>query len=217
MNNHVALVTGASRGLGAAFAEALAKTHHIVAVSRTTGGLEALDDRIKAKGGQTTLAPMDITQRDSMAYLCKSLFERWSSLDMWVHTAIYAAPLTPAATLDPKDWEKSIEVNITATGHLIPFVFPLLSDTSKAIFFNDKHIGNKFFSAYGATKAAQISLARIWESEHVRSGPKIHIMNPNPMKTATRAQFYPGENKSKLTEPKIEAHRLLNLINSHQN
>ena len=217
MDKQVALITGASRGLGAAFAESLAQTHHIVAVGRTTGALEALDDRIQAKGGKATLAPMDITQKDAMAHLCKSLFERWRSIDMWVHTAIHAAPLTPAATLDAKDWEKSIAVNVTAAGHLIPLVFPLLSNTSKAIFFDDNHSGDKFFSAYGATKAAQISLARIWAAEHVRSGPKIHILEPNPMPTAIRARFHPGEDKSKLTEPKIEARRLLNIVAQSEN
>ena len=213
----MALITGASRGLGAAFAESLSQTHHIVAVGRTAGALEELDDRIQAKGGQATLAPMDITQKDAMAYLCKSLFKRWGVIDMWVHTAIHAAPLTPAATLDAKDWEKSIAVNVTATGHLIPFVFPLLSDASKAIFFDDDHGREKFFSAYGATKAAQISLARIWAAEHARSGPKIHILKPNPMPTATRARFHPGEDKSKLTEPKIEARRLLNIVAQPEN
>ncbi|MCK4712592.1 MAG: SDR family NAD(P)-dependent oxidoreductase, partial [Marinosulfonomonas sp.] len=83
----VALITGASRGLGAALALALAPTHHIIAVARTTGGLEDLDDRIKAKGGSTTLAPMDITQDAAMQHLCRSIFERWGGLGMWVHTA----------------------------------------------------------------------------------------------------------------------------------
>jgi NAD(P)-dependent dehydrogenase (short-subunit alcohol dehydrogenase family) len=220
MNKQVALITGASRGLGAAFAESLAHTHHIVAVGRTTGALEALDDRIQAKGGKATLAPMDITQKEAMAHLCKSLFERWGSIDMWVHTAIHVAPLTPAATLDARDWEKSVAVNVMATGILIPFVAPLLKDTSTALFFDDPKAGKKFFSAYGASKAAQIALAYIWAAEHVRSGPKIHILEPNPMPTATRARFHPGEDKSKLTDPKIEALRLLNIVTqpeSHAN
>ena len=212
MRKKVALITGASRGLGAAFAESLAHTHHIVAVGRTTGALEALDDRIQAKGGKTTLAPMDITQKEAMAHLCRSLFERWGSIDFWIHTAIHVAPLTPAATLDAKDWEKSIAVNVTATGILIPFIAPLLKDTSTALFFDDSKAGKKFFSAYGASKAAQIALAHIWASENFRTGPKIYILEPRPMPTATRARFHPGEDKSKLTDPKIEARRFLNSI-----
>jgi len=92
----IALVTGASRGLGAALAEALAATHHVVAVARTTGGLEDLDDRIQASGGQATLAPMDVANADAMAHLCRSIYDRWGKVDTWVHTAIYAAPLSPA-------------------------------------------------------------------------------------------------------------------------
>ena len=88
---HVALITGASRGLGAALAEALAPTHHIVAVGKTTGALEELDDRIQAAGGQATLAPMDITVEPAMQQLCRSIFDRWGKLDLWVHAAVHAA------------------------------------------------------------------------------------------------------------------------------
>ncbi|MEY8840133.1 SDR family NAD(P)-dependent oxidoreductase, partial [Cribrihabitans sp. XS_ASV171] len=91
----LALVTGASRGLGAAFAEALAPDYHVVAVARTTGALEELDDRIKARGGAATLAPMDITEPGAMATLCRGIHDRWGKLDLWVHAAIHAAPLSP--------------------------------------------------------------------------------------------------------------------------
>ena len=97
-----ALITGATRGLGAAFAEALAATHHIVAVGRTTGALEELDDRIKAKKGEATLAPMDITKTDAMAQLCRSIYDRWGALDIWVHAAIHAAPLTRRIIWTPR-------------------------------------------------------------------------------------------------------------------
>ena len=211
-DNHtseIALVTGASRGLGAAFAEALADTHHIVAVGRTTGALEELDDRIKAKGGNATLAPMDITNADAMAQLCRSIFDRWGKIDLWAHAAIHAAPLTPAAYLDAKDWEKSIAVNLTATGKLIPFLSPLLGETGKALFFDDPHAGEKFFGAYGATKAAQIALARSWQAETVKTGPRVEILTPSPMPTATRARFFPGEDRAPLAHPREEAARLL--------
>ncbi|VAW01028.1 Oxidoreductase, short-chain dehydrogenase/reductase family, partial [hydrothermal vent metagenome] len=98
----IALVTGASRGLGAALAEALSQTHHIVAVARTTGALEELDDRIQATGGAATLAPMDITNVDAMAQLCRSIYDRWGRVDLWAHTAIHTAPLSPADHLDSK-------------------------------------------------------------------------------------------------------------------
>lgn len=92
MTRKIALITGASRDLGAAFALALSRTHHIVAVARTTGALEELDDRIQASGGQATLAPMDITNTDAMAQLCRSIYDRWGQIDLWAHSAIHAAP-----------------------------------------------------------------------------------------------------------------------------
>ena len=212
MNKKIALITGASRGLGAALAETMASTHHIIAVARTTGALEELDDRVKAQGGKVTIAPMDITEKEAMAHLCRSLFERWGIIDLWAHTAIYASPLTPAAFLDAKDWEKSVAVNVTATGILIPYVAPLLREKSNAIFFEDSHSGQKFCSAYGATKAAQIALAKSWQAESSRVGPKIKIVTPSAMTTATRARFYPGEDKAILATPKAEAKRILSNI-----
>ena len=209
MTKKIALITGASYGLGAALAETLSKTHHIVAVARTKGALEELDDRVQFHGGKMTIAPMDITDRDAMAHLCKSLYERWGSIDIWAHTAIHASPLTPASSLDTKDFEKSVAVNVTATGILIPYVAELLFDKSRVFFFNDPQIGSKFFSAYGATKAAQIALAKSWQLETARIGPNIEILTPAPMPTATRARFFPGEDKSDLATPKVEAERLL--------
>lgn len=204
----LALITGASRGLGAALAEALAETHHIVAVARTVGGLEELDDRIKAIGGSATLAPLDVTERDAMATLCRSIHDRWGALDLWVHTAIHAAPLAPAAHIDAKDMAKSVAVNVTATATLIPFVAPLLGATGKAVFFEDASASGKFFGSYGATKAAQIALARCWQQETVKTGPTVRILTPPPMPTATRARFFPGEDRSSLT-PEREAARAL--------
>ena len=209
MKRKIALITGASYGLGAALAETLSKTHHIVAVARTSGALEELDDQINSQGNKMTIAPMDITDRDAMAHLCKSLYERWGSIDIWAHTAIHASPLTPTSSLDAKDFEKSVAVNVTATGILIPYVAALLLDTSRGFFFNDPQSGSKFFSAYGSTKAAQIALAKSWQVETARIGPNIEILTPAPMPTATRARFFPGEDKSELAAPKAEAERLL--------
>lgn len=208
----VALVTGASRGLGAAMAEALAPAHHVVAVARTVGALEELDDRIKARGGQATLAPMDITNRDAMAQLCRAIYDRWGRLALWVHAAIHAAPLSPAAHLAEKDWDRSVAVNVTATGVLIPFVAPLLGETGQALFFDDPRGGARFFGAYGASKAAQIALARSWQAEAVRTGPRVHVLAPAPMATATRARFFPGEDRDELAHPRDEAARLLRAL-----
>ncbi|MGR3701725.1 MAG: SDR family NAD(P)-dependent oxidoreductase [Paracoccaceae bacterium] len=212
MSEKIALITGASRGLGAALAEALAATHHIVAVGRTTGALEELDDRIKELGGQATLAPMDITKPEAMAQLCRSIHDRWGRVDLWAHTAIHAAPLSPASTIDARDWDKSVACNVTATGQLIPYVAPLLGQDGTALFFDDPRAGHKFFGAYGATKAAQIALAQSWAAETAKTGPRVHVLTPAPMPTATRARFFPGEDRAPLAHPRDEAARLLALL-----
>ncbi len=167
-----ALVTGASRGLGAALAVALAPTHHVIAVARTTGALEELDDRIRAAGGQATLAPMDITVPEAMQQLCRSIFDRWGGLDLWVHTAIHAGPMAPAPHLADKDLDKSIAINLRATARLIAYVAPLLGQTGRAVFLDDPRGGQPFFGHYGTTKAAQIALARSWQAESQRLGPR---------------------------------------------
>lgn len=195
-----ALITGASRGLGAALAEALAPAYHIIAVGRTVGALEELDDRIKAKGGTATLAPMDVTQADAMATLCRGIHDRWGALDLWVHAAVHAAPLAPTSMLDAKDFSKSVTVNVTAAATLITYVAPLLGDTGTAVFFDDPRAGDKFFGSYGATKAAQIALAQSWKAETVKTGPNVQIITPPAMPTATRARFFPGENRDTLTD-----------------
>lgn len=219
MTQRIALVTGASRGLGAAMAEELAgRGWHVVALARTVGGLEELDDRVKAKkqpgAGELTLAPMDITNDDAMAHLCRSVFDRWGRLDLWVHAAIHAAPLSPAQFMDVKDWDKSVAINARATGILIPLVEPLLrlAPAPAAMFFDDPRAGEMYFGAYGASKAAQIALARSWQREAAKVGPRVLIETPAPMPTATRARFFPGEDRGPLADPRAEAARLVGLI-----
>ncbi|RDC71673.1 SDR family NAD(P)-dependent oxidoreductase [Rhodovulum sp. 12E13] len=211
----LALVTGASRGLGAAMAEALAPEHHVVAVARTVGALEELDDRIQARSGQATLAPLDVTDDGAMQHLCRSIFERWGGVDLWVHTAIHAAPLTPTPMIDGKDWERSWQTNVEATRRLIAYVAPLLvarqqaGGTARALFFDDSRAGAAYFGSYGATKAAQVALVRSWAAETVRTGPEVRLLAPRPMPTAVRARFHPGEDRAPLAAPADEAARLL--------
>ncbi|WP_114964982.1 SDR family NAD(P)-dependent oxidoreductase [Alkalilacustris brevis] len=230
----LALVTGASRGIGRALAEALAaRGWHVVAVARTAGALEEMDDRVQRAGGHATLAPMDITQDDAMRHLCRSIHDRWGRLDLWVHSAIHAPPMSPAGHVAPKDWDKTIATNIRATGMLIPMIEPLLlaagagaqaGDDSgagqpaprrgpgTALFFDDARAGERFFGAYGASKAAQIALARSWQAEAARIGPRVLIDTPAAMPTATRARFFPGEDRSRLTPCADEAARLCALL-----
>ncbi len=206
----IALVTGASRGLGAALAEELAPDYHVIAVAKTVGALEELDDRIKASGGSATLAPMDVTLPDAMAQLCRSIFDRWGGIDLWAHTAIHAAPLAPTDHVDPKDLEKSVQVNVTATATLIRMVAPLLTrGDAIALFFDDPRAGQKFFGAYGSSKAAQMALVRSWAAETVNTGPTVKFETPEPMPTAVRARFFPGEDRSSLTPPVEVARRIV--------
>ncbi|MCC5976059.1 MAG: SDR family oxidoreductase [Rubellimicrobium sp.] len=207
-----ALVTGASRGLGAALAVALAPTHHVILVARTVGGLEEVDDRVRAAGGQATLAPMDITIPEAMQQLCRSIHDRWGALDLWLHPAVHAAPLSPAAHLAEKDFARSLAVNVAATARLIGYVAPLLGTGGQAVFFDDPRGGERYFGHYGATKAAQIALARSWQAETQRIGPRVTILSPRPMPTATRARFHPGENRAGLVPPADEARRLVGMI-----
>lgn len=211
----LALVTGASRGLGAAICEHLAaRGTHVVAVARTQGGLEELDDRIQAKGGQTTLAPMDICDAGAMQHLCKGIHDRWGALPLWVHTAVHAPPLSPADMADEKDFAKSLNTNVTALQRLIPYVSPLLQadGNAHAVFFDDGR-PFKFASAYLATKAAQNALVEAWQAEATTTrAPKVHLLTPRPMPTAVRARFHPGEDRTNLTNTRDEATRLLGLI-----
>ncbi|MFW2587514.1 SDR family NAD(P)-dependent oxidoreductase [Sagittula sp. SSi028] len=204
----LALITGASRGLGYALALELAPEYHILAVARTVGGLEDLDDAIKAKGGDATLAPMDITNADAMAHLCRSVYDRWGGVSLWVHTAVHTAPLTPAWQLDQKDWAKSVNTNVTAMGHLIPYVAPLLGTEGRAVFLDDPRGGEKFYGHYGATKAAQMALVRSWQAETAATGPQVQILEPAAVATAHRARFFPGEDRNALTPIDAEAARL---------
>ncbi len=218
MTQKIALVTGASRGLGAALAEQLAlRGWQVVAVARTVGGLEDLDDRVKRAAlpgaGGLTLAPMDVTNDDAMRHLCRSIHDRWGGLGLWVHAAIHAAPLAPAGHLDQKDWEKSLATNARATEMLIPMIEPLLrAHEGTALFLEDPRAGQPFFGSYGATKAAQMALARSWQAETAKHGPRVIIAEPAGLPTATRARFFPGEDRSRLADVQAEAARILDML-----
>jgi NAD(P)-dependent dehydrogenase (short-subunit alcohol dehydrogenase family) len=182
----------------------------VLCVARTTGALEELDDRIQAKGGAATLAPMDVTDPAAMAHLAASINARWGGLGLWVHSAVYAAPLTPAGHIAEKDINRSTDINVKATMHLIAVIEPLLlAAQGTALFFDDPRAGQKFFGAYGATKAAQIAIARSWQAEAAKIGPNVMIETPSPMPTAVRGRFYPGEDRSALTDCRSEAARIV--------
>ena len=207
----IALVTGASRGLGAALAEGLAaRGIHVLAVARTVGALEELDDRIRHAGGSATLVPLDLGQSAPVLKLAETVSTRWGGLDLWVHPAVHAAPLAPAGHIDGKDFQKSIDLNVEALRGMIGLFEPLLrARQGTALFFDDPRAGEKFFGSYGASKAAQMALLRSWQAECVQIGPRVRIATPAPMPTATRARFFPGEDRGTLVPCRDEAERIL--------
>lgn len=211
-----ALVTGASRGFGAAAAEVLAANgYHVIALARTVGALEELDDRIVASGGTATLVPLDICDDDGLKRLCVSIHERWGGLDFWLHTAIFAGPLSPVNHVPLNDWQKVLATNIRATQRLITMIEPLLRMKSGTAMLptQDDIIGTKFMASHGAAKAAQQALWASWAAENsAQNTPDILTFTPNPMPTALRARFYPGEDREVLSKPMAEAARMIEML-----
>ncbi len=208
------LVTGASRGFGYACASAIgASGAHVIAVAKTVGGLEDLDDEIQRAGGSATLVPLDICDDDGLARMGAALYQRFGKVDTWLHTACHAPPLSPVEHADAKDLDKTIAVNIRAFQRLIRVVDPLLrlAPSPRAIIAADPRSGDKFFGAYGMSKAAQSALTRSWAAE---SGTKISITEhtPPPMPTALRARFFPGEDRARLTPCDAAAADLMEII-----
>lgn len=212
----VVLVTGASRGLGYAVAKALgARGDHIVALARTVGGLEDLADAIEAAGGPTpTLVPVSLTDTAGLQRLGLALHERWGHLSLVVHCAAHAAPLTPAPHLSDKDFDTSVEVNLRGTERLVVMMAPLLlaRPGGRFVYAADSRAGQPFFGAYGASKAAGEALVRSWAAETRRIGPRVDLFHPNPMPTALRGRFYPGEDTTTLSPCAAEAARMIETL-----
>jgi NAD(P)-dependent dehydrogenase (short-subunit alcohol dehydrogenase family) len=207
----VVLVTGASRGFGFACAAAMGRAGaHVLALARTVGGLEELDDKISSTGGNTTLIPLDICDDPGLERLGAAAHDRWGRIDLWLHTAVHAAPLQPAEHIDAGELDQTIATNIRAFQRLIRVVDPLLrlSDHPLALIATDDLTGAKFHGTYAAAKAAQSALTRAWAAE---SGTRITIAEvvPPPMPTALRARFHPGEDRAPLCPIEDAATRLM--------
>lgn len=212
MTGKVALVTGASRGLGAALAMTLARrSFHVVAAARTVGALEELDDQIAGIGGSASLAVLDLTDDASVRGLGGQIGERWGRLDALAHAAVAPCPLSPAGHIDLEALRRSVETCFIATARLIACTEQLLrkADSGVAMFFDDRTAGNRFFGAHGGAKAAQIALAKSWQSESSKLGPRVLILEPEPMSTRSRATFHPGESKEQTTPPDVVAEKLM--------
>jgi NAD(P)-dependent dehydrogenase (short-subunit alcohol dehydrogenase family) len=216
--DRIALVTGASRGLGFAAARALGTAGaHVVALARTVGGLEELDDAIKAagarSGGAATLVPLDITDDPALERLGAAIHERWGRLDLWVHAAVHAPPLSPVEHIDAKELDRALAVNLRATQRLIRVLDPLLrlSDRGRAVFLpDDAGAGQRFHATYRASKVGQIEIAAAWAREvEATRALRVVFAAPPPMPTALRARFYPGEPRHRLADPAAVAARLV--------
>ncbi len=212
----VALVTGASRGFGYAVGAALgAAGVQVVALARTVGGLEDLADAVAAAGGPApVLVPLSLGDEGGLQRLCLALHERWGRLDLVVHAAAHAAPLSPVAHLAAKDFDQSLEINLRGTQRLMAMVAPLLEAAPMGRFVQvaDDRGGQAFWGAYGATKAAADALARSWAAETARVGPRVLLFRPAPMPTALRARFYPAEDQAGLVPCAREAARLMEVL-----
>jgi NAD(P)-dependent dehydrogenase (short-subunit alcohol dehydrogenase family) len=210
-SGRTALVTGASRGFGFACASALgAVGAHVIAVARTTGGLEELDTRIAEAGGSATLVPLDLCDDPGLARLGAAIHQRWGHVDVWLHTAIQPVSLQPVEHIDARELDLAIATNIRAFQRLVRVVDPLLRTAPEplALIASDDAVGRKFHGTYAMTKAAQSALTRAWAAE---SGRRIAIaeVQPPPMPTALRGKFHPGEDRSVLTAIDEAAARLM--------
>jgi NAD(P)-dependent dehydrogenase (short-subunit alcohol dehydrogenase family) len=216
LKDRVALVTGASRGIGYFTALALAKAGaHVIACARTVGGLEDLDDAIQAEGGSATLVPFDLTDMGAIDRLGASIFERWGKLDILVANAGILGVISPIGHVEAKVFEKVMLTNVTATWRLIRSVEPLLlkSDAGRALILSSgaAHKCRPFWGPYSASKAAVEALARTWAAEQQRTPLRVNSIDPGATRTAMRAQAVPGEDPATLPHPSEVAAAILPL------
>ena len=215
--NRVALVTGASRGIGRAVAHALAREGaHVIALARTQGALEELDDEIRALGGQATLVPCSLEDGEALDRLGAAIYERWGKLDILVANAGLLGPVTPLAHIDPPMWEKVMAVNVTANYRLIRSLDPLLraSDAGRAVFLSSSAVHRDTMAAYrglyATSKAALEAIARTYAAETATTSPvKVMVANPGPLRTKMRAALMPGEDPMSLRTPEEFAPKLV--------
>ena len=221
LKGRIALVTGASRGIGYFTALELAKAGaHVVACARTVGGLEELDDAIKAAGGSATLVPFDLADMAAIDKLGGAINERWGKLDIMVANAGVLGTISPIGHVEAKVFEKVININVNATWRLIRSLEPLLikSDAGRALILSSSaaHKCKPFWGPYSASKAAVEALARTWAGETQRLPLRILCVDPGATRTAMRAQAMPGEDPETVPHPSEVAAKLLPLVGPQQ-
>ena len=218
LDGELALVTGASRGIGAATAEALAREGaHVVITARTAAGLEEVEERIHGAGGSATIAPLDLTDGDSIARLAAAVAERWGKLDMLILNAAMLGSLSPVPAIDGKEFNKLLTLNLVAQQALIAAFDPLLrkSDRGRLLAVTSS-VGRQpraYWGAYGASKAALETLALSYGEEVRNLSPvKVAIVDPGATATQMRAHAYPGEDPSTVKPPSAVADAILDLL-----
>jgi NAD(P)-dependent dehydrogenase (short-subunit alcohol dehydrogenase family) len=214
--DRIALVTGASRGIGHATALALANAGaHIVAVARTVGGLEELDDAIKTIGRSATLVPLDLKDYDGIDRLGIALHERFGRLDVLVGNAGILGPLSPLGHVEIKAWDEVMAVNVTANWRLICAMDPLLkfSDAGRVVFLSSgvAALALAYWGPYAVSKAALETLARTYAAETATTNVRINLFTPGPIRTRMRAQAMPGEDPMTLETPDKVAEKIVAL------
>jgi NAD(P)-dependent dehydrogenase (short-subunit alcohol dehydrogenase family) len=212
----IALVTGASRGIGAAAAVELARLGaHVVITARTQGGLEETDDAIRSVGGSATLLPMDLREGEQVDAIGPSIFQRFGRLDVLVHAAGTLGKLTPVAHILPRDWVEVIAVNLSTTWHLIRTCDPLLrnAEAGRAVFVTDvrARAPKAYWGGYGATKAGMENLVLTWADELRIARLRVNLFDPGPVATRLRSQAMPGEDPTTLPKPEDVAPSLVAL------
>ena len=217
LSSRIALVTGASRGIGRAVALELARQGaHVIALARTQGALEDLDDDIRKIGGEATLVPCDLADHEAIDRLGAAIHERWGKLDILVGNAGLLGVLSPLGHIDPKEWDKVMSVNVTANWRLIRSLDPLLqrSDAGRVVFMSSG-AGHRaelraYWGLYGVTKAALDTLARFYAAETQNiTKIRVNLFQPGPLRTAMRAKAMPGEDPMTLNTPEEAAPALV--------
>lgn len=218
LSGQIALVTGASKGIGAATARAIAEAGaHVVLTARDVKGLEAVEDAIDAAGGTATIAPLDLTEVDGIPRLAAAIAQRWDRLDALILNAAHLPSLSPVTQVEPRQLTQALTVNVLATQALLAAFDPLLKRApSPRVIGLTSSVGGSpraFWAAYGASKAAFELLLDCYAAEVEKlSGVRVAVVDPGATRTAMRAKAYPGEDPASVKPPETVAKRIVGLL-----
>ena len=218
LKKKIVLITGASRGFGFQVAMGLAeKNLHLIITSRTVGALESLSDKIQASGSTVTIAPLDLSKEKDFQIVARSIYERFGTIDILIHSASSAIPMAPIETIQKNELINLFQ-NTFITQQVIKMIDPLLKKdpSALALFIQDtnEYRSNKFLGLYNANRVASREIIEAYAAERKRLGPTILTFNPKPMPTKIRSVLFPGENKDKLSTCETEAKKMVKFISS---